>query len=463
MASILAVGAFRFHVIRVTILAAMRSVRSFTRRTTAAALVYGLTIATVVVGPFAVGLATAQDNDDTGDLRQEREDNRREAAAVAAELDELSAEDDTLIDAIAALDAYISLQEIRIDAAEVSIGDAELRVTAARTEATALSTEMDTIRARLRDRAIEVFVSPRLDTLEQLNSDDLLDAELKQTYVDEVVGDEHELIDQLRTAEAAKEKAERDAQDAAEEAEAERAELADRLADLDASRAEADDLRAEVAVRVDQWEAVGREIEAADDAIEIEIRALEAELARQVAAAEQARLAAQEEARLQAAAAEAEAEAEADGDASADDAVDEDVVEDTTPVALGPFAVTHRPVPGGVSSSFGPRLHPIFGTVRNHYGLDFRAQMGETISAAADGVVLSAGWMNGYGRTTVVSHGDGFTTLYAHQSVQTVEPGDTVSGGQAIGQVGSSGFSTGPHLHWEIRVDGVAVDPAPYL
>ena len=427
----------------------MRPVRLLARPALAAAL-----ISAIVAGPFAVGFATAQNDGEVEDLRQEREDLRREAADAAAEIDQLSAEDEDLVAAIEALDAHISLQEARIATAEQSILDAEARSAAASSDAAALGVDMDTIRASLRLRAVEVFVSPRLDTLEQLNSDDLLTAEIKRTYFDEVVGDEYQLIDQLRAAQAAQGEAERVAKEAAGEAEVERASLSTRLGELDTSRREVEDLRATVAVRISEWETVGREYDAADAAIGQEIRELQAEFERQAAAAEEARRLAEEEARRQ-----AEAVVDAD-DSVSDDSADED---GSASLPLGPFVVTNRPVPGAITSAFGPRVHPIFGSVRTHYGLDFQAGMSQPIVAAADGIVLRAGRMTGYGWAVIISHGDGFTTLYAHQSELRVETGDTVSGGDVIGLVGTSGWSTGPHLHWELRADGEAVDPEPYL
>jgi murein DD-endopeptidase MepM/ murein hydrolase activator NlpD len=469
MACILVAPEPGIHVISVTIRGPMRAPRPLARPALIAAVVSG-----IVLGPFAVAFATAQDDGDVEDLRQEREDIRREAADAAAEIDELNAQDEELVGAIEALDAHIALQEARISTAEQSILDAEERSAAANSEAAARGADMETIRARLRLRAIDAFVAPRLDTLEQLNSDDLLTAKIKQTYIEELLGDEFQLIDQIRTAQAAQNDAERVAAEAAAEAEAERATLSTRLAALGASRREVEDLRAAVAGRIGEWEAVGREYEAADAAVAQEIRDLEAELARQEAAAEEARRLAEEEARRQAEADRAADDSVSD-DSVSDDRVSDDSVSDdsasddsgsdetATPADLGPFVVTDRPVPGVITSPFGPRVHPIFRTVRTHYGLDFQAGMSQPIVAAADGVVLRAGWMNGYGWAVVISHGNGVTTLYAHQSELRVETGDTVSGGDVVGLVGTSGWSTGAHLHWELRVDGVAVDPEPYL
>lgn len=416
--------------------------------------------ACLLVGPFTVGLASAQDQGDVDDLRAEREANRREAAEVAAELDALAAEDDELAAAIEALEAHIALQETKIAAAEEAIVDAEERAAIARDQAAELDAEVVDIRARLELAAIDAFVAPRPDALAQLDDENLLDVELKRSYVEDVVGNEYELIDDLRIAQAAQDDAIRRADEATAEAEAEREDVAARLVELDESKAEVEALRAQVAARTAEWEAVGLEIEAADAAIETQIRELEAELARQ-AAEEEARRQAEEEARRQAEEEAAQNDDEADQD---DEEPGEEVTDDPAPPApTGPFSVTHRPVPGSITSPFGPRVHPIFGTTRNHYGIDFNGSTGEPIAAAAAGTVITAGWMNGYGNVVIISHGNGYSTLYAHQSEILVGLGDTVAGGETVGRVGSTGFSTGPHLHFEIRVDGVAVDPAPYL
>ncbi|MGQ0520740.1 MAG: peptidoglycan DD-metalloendopeptidase family protein [Actinomycetota bacterium] len=133
------------------------------------------------------------------------------------------------------------------------------------------------------------------------------------------------------------------------------------------------------------------------------------------------------------------------------------------PAAARPGALS-SPLPGSpVTSMFGSRLHPIFATVRMHDGVDFAAVQGTPIRAAAGGTVVSAAVRGGYGNATIVNHGNGLATLYAHQSEMFVIAGSSVKAGQVIGAVGSTGFSTGPHLHFEVRVQGVPVDPLPYL
>jgi murein DD-endopeptidase MepM/ murein hydrolase activator NlpD len=115
------------------------------------------------------------------------------------------------------------------------------------------------------------------------------------------------------------------------------------------------------------------------------------------------------------------------------------------------------------SSPFGWRIHPILGYRRFHAGLDFAAGYGSTIRAADSGIVIFAGWYGGYGKAVIISHSNGITTLYGHTSELYVSEGQTVQKGQAIAAVGSTGLSTGPHLHFEVRRDGTPVDPANYF
>ena len=121
------------------------------------------------------------------------------------------------------------------------------------------------------------------------------------------------------------------------------------------------------------------------------------------------------------------------------------------------------PTIGPVTSNFGWRTHPILGTERFHSGIDFGADYGSLIYASEQGRVIYADWYGGYGNAVIVDHGNGMTTLYAHCSDLYVKDGDIVAKGQPIASVGSTGFSTGPHLHFELRANGEPIDPAAYL
>ncbi len=122
-----------------------------------------------------------------------------------------------------------------------------------------------------------------------------------------------------------------------------------------------------------------------------------------------------------------------------------------------------RPVDGPVGSGFGFRTDPFNGRAALHTGLDFPAETGTPIVAAAGGVVASVEWQSQYGHMIEVDHGNGLSTRYAHLSKALVKPGDIVRRGQAIAQVGTSGRSTGPHLHFEVLVAGVPQNPARFL
>ena len=117
------------------------------------------------------------------------------------------------------------------------------------------------------------------------------------------------------------------------------------------------------------------------------------------------------------------------------------------------------PVAARITSGFGLRVHPILRFARMHRGIDFGAGYGAPIVAASDGQVVKAGWAGGYGRQVRIAHGGGMVTSYSHMSRTVAEPGSFVRQGQLIGYVGSSGLSTGPHLHYEVYRNGTAVNP----
>jgi murein DD-endopeptidase MepM/ murein hydrolase activator NlpD len=121
------------------------------------------------------------------------------------------------------------------------------------------------------------------------------------------------------------------------------------------------------------------------------------------------------------------------------------------------------PTIGEVTSSFGWRTHPILGYERFHAGMDFGADYGTAIYASDRGRVIYAGWYGGYGNAVIIDHGNGLTTLYGHCSELFVNEGQAVQKGQPIAAVGSTGFSTGPHLHFEVRANGEPINPAQFL
>lgn len=125
---------------------------------------------------------------------------------------------------------------------------------------------------------------------------------------------------------------------------------------------------------------------------------------------------------------------------------------------------SRMPLVGSVLTSlYGMRSHPVLGGLRKHTGIDLAAPTGTPVYATADGVVSRADWYSSYGLYISLEHGASLQTRYAHLSRLAVASGDVVKKGDLIGYVGSTGRSTGPHLHYEVRVDGVAVNPIPYM
>ena len=136
----------------------------------------------------------------------------------------------------------------------------------------------------------------------------------------------------------------------------------------------------------------------------------------------------------------------------------------TTPVvkpAVGNF-IWPYPQNNYVHSGYGMRFHPIFQENRMHYGIDIGGTAGQNIVAIAAGTVSVATSNSSYGNYVMINHGNGTASLYAHMSSLAVKAGETVTQGQVIGYCGSSGWSTGPHLHFEIRVNGSTTDPLAY-
>ncbi len=121
------------------------------------------------------------------------------------------------------------------------------------------------------------------------------------------------------------------------------------------------------------------------------------------------------------------------------------------------------PLEGRINSGFGYRIHPIFRKYLHHNGIDIEGNYGDNVKAVAAGEVIFSGWYGGYGNTVIIQHSPTLSTLYAHGSRLLVSEGDTVSIGQTIMKVGSTGYSTGSHLHFEVRINGKPVNPLNYL
>lgn len=132
---------------------------------------------------------------------------------------------------------------------------------------------------------------------------------------------------------------------------------------------------------------------------------------------------------------------------------------DSYPAAAAGSGGMIWPVNGVVTSPYGYRTHPIFGTTIYHSGIDIGVDYGTPVQAAAGGTVVEAAWISGYGYSVIIDHGNGLSTLYGHNQELAVSAGQQVSQGQVIAYAGSTGNSTGPHVHFEVRSSGEPVDP----
>lgn len=146
-----------------------------------------------------------------------------------------------------------------------------------------------------------------------------------------------------------------------------------------------------------------------------------------------------------------------------------EIIRSRTQSAAGSDQIVHGsgtfiwPCSGPITSPFGYRTHPIFGTTIYHSGIDIAVDYNTPIHAADGGTIILAGWCGGYGNAVIIDHGNGLQTLYGHNTSVAVSEGQVVSQGQVVAYSGSTGYSTGPHCHFEVRQNGEAVDPMGYL
>jgi len=390
-----------------------------------------------IVLAAALVLSVAPVLGDSSDTKAERERVRQGAAAVAAELDPLMAEDAELEEAVAALTAEVDAQQAKVDAVRVAITAAEARQAELEIEIGVTEADQAAIMARVRDRAVAEFVGTGSDDVDAYwSAPDLNLATRQRGLTDNVIDSEVDAVDALRGVESRLE-------GLVAEQEATRAQLVElegereaRLGDLSAALVEQERLQAALDARIAEFVAEA-------DALAAEEEALTALLRRQLS---------DEEAAAAAAAAAAEAvstPASSGGGATGGSG--------GAPPPSNPGAQLSWPASGVVTSGFGPRWG------RMHQGIDIAAASGTPVYAAAAGTVITAGYNGGYGNWVVIDHGSGMSTVYAHHSQLSVSAGQRVSAGSQVGLMGSTGNSTGPHVHFEVRINGTPYDPMAYL
>lgn len=434
-----------------------------------------LTVLVVAAIALLSGAAGAQTSSDKSKVDQHIDATKKQVDTASAEeqrllgLIEASTARKTTLDAkVAGFDSQIAAVQRELNAAQSKLAalEAQQRVTEGRlTEA---RQALVVAREELGRQAIASYTGQSEAASYAsmlLKSTSLNDLASKRSYMRAVVGSQTEAI-------AATERLRDEVGDLSKQLDASRGEaqgqrdvVARQRATLQSSRDAQAVARAEVQAEITKTDEVRGEVVARKEEFESHLESLEEESAsiaetlrrrQAAAAAAAAEAAARATTTTVARAAGAPAPAPSSGGSKG-----------TPPAAAAPTKAPGRlltPVPGApVTSPFGYRVHPIYGTSRLHTGIDYGADTGVAIRASADGVVVSAGWYGGYGNATIIDHGGGIATLYGHQSTISVSSGGKVTQGQTIGRVGCTGDCTGPHVHYEVRVNGDPVNPANYF
>ena len=397
--------------------------------------------------------------------RQEQLTLQRAALFAIKELDVTNTQIEEVDLHLKQVNSWIAAAEARLGAVELSRNAAQERVVDAQERAAEVGLEITAIREQLQDQVVQIYLDFVYEPTFLLEDGDPNRNARRQFYIEELGADAQVLIDRLRRAFDDQEASVRQAEQARADIEQAQADIEEALIEL-AELKEAQELlqeewnrkrellQARITLEAQEQADIESEIsgleqniEEIEDEIERERERIRLEEERRKREAELARLAELERQRQEDLARLAEQER----------AGQFDNIEIPAPPSFD------RPVTGEVVSGFGNRVHPIFGTVRFHAGLDFANNMGDPILAAAPGTVTQTRWREGYGNTIVIDHGGGWTTLYAHLSGYNVSTGEEVGFGKQIGLIGSTGWSTGPHLHFEVRYRGSPRDPAKYL
>ncbi len=424
---------------------------------------------------FAVAQETAEET--LRDAREAQAEARRAKAELAKDIDVLEATDVELLEALRVLSEQILAQGSLVDAARNYLEQARADEDRLQAEIVTVGENAGQIREMTVERAIAAYIAPRDNNIS--SGDPTADAR-RDALFRQVDLSSTQLIDQLRAVEDDLALLERQADEAAIAASVRETALQNALGILEQDKAAQVRIRAQLVDEIAALEAEHDEMAAVEAELGGIIRDKQREIARQEAVARAAARAATSTTTTTTSTAPTTTEAPDSGAADQTADTDDDSVADgtegvgdstdtgTTTTTSPPVVISAAdadliwPTIGAVTSSFGNRVHPITGRSRFHSGIDIAASSGSAIWAAQDGTVLFSGRMRGYGEVVIIDHGE-FVTLYAHMSLRQINEGARVGQGQQIGLIGSTGNSTGPHLHFEIRIDGNTNNPMIYL
>ena len=375
----------------------------------------------------ASALIAQDDNEVIEEAKEQRELKRQEQLAAEAEIALLEAEDLEVVAALEAATSLVNLQEAKAQAAEQRLQAALDTKIQAQEDFLAIASEIEEIEQRALTYAVESYIGMSDRRTEAwFEAEDATIAAHKIALLDLISSNTNDVLDQLKLIQEERSYLLTKAAVAQEEADAIREELEQVRVELDAQKAVREEIKKELDVRRAHWDSVLATAVEEQKEITDFIAAEEERIASEL---EEARRRAELEARLG------------------------QITE----------AGWVLPSPGAITSWFGPRLHPILGYTRMHNGVDFNCWTGDPIRSATDGIVIMAQYYGGYGYTIIVQHANSLSTLYAHLSAFNSQVNDYVVAGQQIGQCGTTGLSTGPHLHFEVRQSGAPVNPLPYL
>ncbi|HVM10798.1 MAG TPA: peptidoglycan DD-metalloendopeptidase family protein [Acidimicrobiales bacterium] len=364
---------------------------------------------------LAVVLGTAAPVDAAASAsRQRQEQVRAERARKARELNALKSSDAQLERAVAALASQVKAESAKLASARQAVAAAESQLAATESKIAQTEAEMNNLHSAVVNRAVNAYINPQAQGIAELaDAKDLGEASRRAAVLRQVANNDRDVIDELRAV---------------------REDLGIEKEKAAAQRAVAAKRRDDVKQRVNALSSNLAEKARLEKALDARIKSIQAEAA--ALAAEEGRIS-----EILAARARAARASRNDGG--------------------GPTVVSGAglvwPTRGTVTSEYGYRWG------RLHAGIDIGAPNGTPIRAAKGGEVITAGSMGGYGNCVIIDHGGGFTTLYAHMSRIGISDGASVSQGQVIGYVGSTGHSTGNHLHFETRVNGSPQNPRRYL
>lgn len=393
----------------------------------AGSLVLSLGITSLAAAPVSAKTISELQNEQNSvkdSIEQKKEELNNKASQkneTVAKMKEINDSINATEKKIASFSAQITDQQATIEETNVQIAETEQKLSKAQKD--------------LNNRLVTIYKEGSVNYLEVLfQSEDFSDFITRFEYLSFISKRDKELVDEVSAA-----KAQLDEQ---------KATLEQQLQSLNALKSEEESVKGLLVEQQATQKSVYAELEKDEAAIKENIavmQATSAEIGNQIVALQQQAAAQQAAAQQQAA---------AGGTVAPGGQVQ------STPAGAG---VWPAPASHIITSRYGGRSYPIDGSYNFHLGLDIGAGYGTSVVAYQGGTVIIATYHWSYGNYVVVDHGNGLSTLYAHMSALNVGAGDTVSAGQQVGAIGSTGSSTGPHLHFEVRINGSTVDPAPYL